>query len=541
MIDDIISIVRDVSNIAAGTASQANADNGGRNYNVGKAANDASMLLSLKHRAMSISEQARKSIMVYPVLISSSIGDTKIAQNITKYLEIQYAVFTLLAVGINHDMTSTNVREQIMKISAENFKDTSLSTDSDFAKCALEAFTPYRFNEYTRVGPRIGANMKSIEGVIQEVTEQDVIDQAFDSIDNDNNLTTAEKVLAKTTLKKIINDREKEYESINKEKENVKKSASEVQKDRDALEEEKEEWKEIRNGRRIPEYNNPIPPPGPAPIDPNKYNGKKYTGNPKVDSKIDYYSQVAKYILNDAANNSYDKLAGSQRDVESKGQMTAQAFEKAISGLKAEPTIIKLDFDLGDNKISIPIAIKAAMHPIGSTEMRMLIESGIEGKMPSIRVAKALSGEISMVKDLIFQMDKAERDQKLYKILGRHPWFQRLQERKMKSHFNIFHKAVSGVGNVLPTSSLIVTKNDLTLSTRIPYTTFLKNEKLMKGILDSMYLLSIGVYEPELEQISFFFSGFSDPFIFSMSEISKGGVDANQMLLESLNNLSRKV
>ena len=57
--------------------------------------------MSGKYRAKSIAERARKSIMMYKVGVSASVGDLEIATKIGKYLETMYAIFTMINLGYN--------------------------------------------------------------------------------------------------------------------------------------------------------------------------------------------------------------------------------------------------------------------------------------------------------------------------------------------------------------------------------------------------------------------------------------------------------
>jgi hypothetical protein len=160
--------------------------------------------------------------------------------------------------------------------------------------------------------------------------------------------------------------------------------------------------------------------------------------------------------------------------------------------------------------------------------------------MPSIRNVRAATGELHIVRDLIFEIDKANKDKQIYNRLGRHPWFRKLIERKTASKLNPWRRG-AGERSILPTTTFVITKEDLVLSTKLDFSQFLKNQKLITKIMDSMFLLSIAVYEPELEQITFFYNGFKEPFTYAIKEIKKSNVDSNKDLYESLLNMSRRV
>jgi len=86
-----------------------------------------------------------------------------------------------------------------------------------------------------------------------------------------------------------------------------------------------------------------------------------------------------------------------------------------------------------------------------------------------------------------------------------------------------------------------MTKDDLVLSTKLDFSQFLKNNKLISKIMDVMFLLSIGIYEPELEQVTFFFIGMNEPQTYGLKEMEKGKKDDNADLFEALANMSRRM
>lgn len=68
----------------------------------------------------SITERARKSIFVYPVLFSSSMSDLEIDFAVSKFLELQYGIFTLMTVGLNPAISNGTIGEYLNSISAES-------------------------------------------------------------------------------------------------------------------------------------------------------------------------------------------------------------------------------------------------------------------------------------------------------------------------------------------------------------------------------------------------------------------------------------
>jgi len=68
----------------------------------------------------SITERARKSIFVYPVLFSSGMSDLDVDFKVSKFLELQYGIFTLLTVGLNPAVTNGTIGDYLNSISAED-------------------------------------------------------------------------------------------------------------------------------------------------------------------------------------------------------------------------------------------------------------------------------------------------------------------------------------------------------------------------------------------------------------------------------------
>ena len=95
--------------------------------------------------------------------------------------------------------------------------------------------------------------------------------------------------------------------------------------------------------------------------------------------------------------------------------------------------------------------------------------------------------------------------------------------------------------SIIPTSTFLMTKDDLVLSTKLDFSQFLKNNKLISKIMDTMFLLSIGVYEPELEQVTFFFNGMNEHQTYGLKEMERSKKDDNADLFEALANMSRRM
>ena len=81
--------------------------------------------IEVKEVKASKSSSKRKSIFVYPVLFSSGMSDLEVDFKVSKFLELQYGIFTLLTVGLNPAVTNGTIGDYLNSISAEDVDDIS--------------------------------------------------------------------------------------------------------------------------------------------------------------------------------------------------------------------------------------------------------------------------------------------------------------------------------------------------------------------------------------------------------------------------------
>jgi len=420
MIGDIIEIAE-----AVGKLSSAGSDAAKTGATI------ATSVMDSRAAVTSISEKARKSVMMYKVWMSASIRETDLAQHINKWLENMYSIFTMLVLGFN-PMAKDNddVRSIISGVSAESFKP---EYNTKIQEAAIAKAMTMMDSERSSSSPRIGRGYKSTE---------------------DWNDDLAESI-----------------------------------------------FKQLKNSKSEP-----------------------------IKGKIEETRFIN--VLKDLDTHSY-------------------------------PTIVKMKVNAHGKSFDIPIAIKCNMYPMGSEETRLLIESGISGKMfDYLRKIKWRSGEISTLA-WIFNTDIAEKSRKLYEKLGRNPMFIELQQRKAASKRSFWGKFLSRFGsefaetdddksaykqinaaiaNVPPTSSLIVSKDDLVAATRLNIEHFTKNEGFVNRFMKDNFLLCLGIVDHATNEFTCFIMGYKQPFRMTFDELTKsydGG--AEKAMSESIKILATKV
>ena len=431
MIGDILDIAAAVGSLADNSSKVGTA--------VGTAANIGRSYADSKTAVMSIAEKAKKSIMMYKVWMSASVRETELAQNINKWLEGMYSIFTMLVLGFNPlARDNDELKNVVSGISAESFKP-DWNTKSQEA--ALTQAMTVLDSERKTSTPRIGKNYKSVEA---DNTIASTVANAINS-------TLDDRAVREAALK-------------------------------------------------------------------NKVTEAKF---------VDYMK-----ALN---TNSY-------------------------------PTIVNMEINLGggkDNKINIPLAIKCNVYPMGSDETRLLVESGISGKMfDYLRKIKWRSGEISTLA-WIFNTDIAAKSRELYAKLGRNPMFQELQQRKAASKRSFWGKFLTRFGseyaddksdreayktinaaiaNVPPTSSLILSSDDIVAATRLNIEHFTKNDGFVNRFMKDNFLLCLGIVDHALSQCTFFIMGYKQPFKLSFDELkNQANQDSNKTLADTVKMLAAKV
>lgn len=485
---------------------------------LGDMASNSFDLATGKFRAKSIAERARRSILMYKVGVSTSVEDLDLSSNIAKYLETMYAIFTMINLGYcPFSDSNDDIRKVIDSVSAESFNPLN-AMNSDVNRSlaiAMKDYAPPKIKKGSRLGRNASAESDGWDGFSGFLDKWNAGDlpMPIDLMNKTDAATFIDLVKSmnesRLNNEKILNERVKREGELEKRKYEAEKHKLEAEK-----RENEAKLKELWN-----KYN----------LDEN-YNAK-YSKN---------------FALDDASL-----------------RVRRDAFIKKLDAndIKAVPTIVSLQTKYGE----IPLAVKANLYGIAAEEIKSIIESALSGKAYSfLRFVKWRSGEISTLAWL-FNTDLAEKDKKLYKSLGKNPWYIDLMKRRAAAKSVSFAKfAVNSIkddakygSNVSkdylkevktdintmkdlpPTGSLIITKNDLLTATNLDISHFMKNEKLLKSIMKNLYLLCLGIVDPDTETVQFFFDGYTYPFLVKFGELKKGK-DPNQSLYDTMKELAKR-
>lgn len=444
-------------------------------------------------RVQSIAEKARRSVMMYKVLMSAGIRDAQLAGYINKYLENMYSIFTLITLGYNPVANDNNgINSIVDSVSAESLKFENLFSNDPMRR-AYSSEMLYLADHTRSSGPRIGRKFSA---------ESDPYDQGYNAgyrqgkNDEQNSLRREEFEYRKNKDSQDAKDRLDKYDQDRQDKLDKEARDRQDKLDRDTYQRTRDNIQDMKD--------------------------------------------LAK-------NNRMEEL----RFIDSVSKNTSNAY----------PTIISMKVTVNYKSYNIPIAVKCNIYPVGSEELRLLIESGISGKPSTmLRKIKWRSGEISTL-DYIFNTDIAKRDKKLYEKLGRNPWYQELQKRKTASKAGFWTKILASAsgkydreenskaqavltgyrGDIPPTASLVVTTDDLVSATRLNLEHFTKNDGFIEKFMKESFLLAFSIVDLAAEQVKTFFMGYKNPFIISFDDLKREAGDPNKALYDSLRDLARKV
>lgn len=516
--------------------------------------------LSQLNNTKSITERAKKALFIYPVLFSPGVTEIDLATKISKFLEIQYGIFTIMTVGLNPSVEDGNISNYLNSIATEGYeidenikcKIQNVNPDhveifyQDYQRenegifdpyiAATEAYNPnYRhrkeaFGDYAEKIAKADSAMDDMNKMINSTDDVDKNDfnsklsdfkDALNDIDHLNE--HQQKIYSDfySTASQFASGRVTQEEAQAKAEMNNAKSSG----DKKRYEEAKKEYDKIAKEARE--------------------NDKFYRETLKaIKDKIDKTPIVDDLDGKNPLDISDETLTG---------RASIEKYDVIKDLTKANPTMISLKVKIKgyDSDFVIPIGLKASPHFVNQEDLATLLDAAIEDKRVLTRIVRLTSGEISFFKDFLLGLDRIKRDQKLYARFGQHPWYQQFMQRKeargwkrlgiiLSGLFSKLKGITSATSNYLPTASLVLTTDELEKGAKMKYGFLLKHEKILWDILIHLGLLCICIYNPELETCNFYFNGFKKPMLVPLSQMKSDKTDPNAELAKAFNTMLKR-
>lgn len=131
------------------------------------------------------------------------------------------------------------------------------------------------------------------------------------------------------------------------------------------------------------------------------------------------------------------------------------------------------------------LGVKAILHPISSDEIIENVQRVLKNQNPIFKFIRWTTGEISLVKNLILNLDDIKSDA-LYKAHGRNPWFSQLKKLKEK-RFGVHDFTVPHA--LIPNSTLVITQYEVDYL-KNKYAINLEDVKIARRMIDSLFLMA---------------------------------------------------
>lgn len=432
---------------------------------------------ALFSKAKSISAQASKYVMEYPVACSTAVSDFNTALAITKQVEFDCARFIILASGLNPIIKSGSgdtIEAHINQLVSSYESYSGIKVSITPATESFEAAGYEYLNKY--YSRELYSTYKDNNELDNHLSTEDVVnvDDANDP-DPDNTQHFAEK---------------KYYYYIT----------------------------EIDRYRRehLTRHNDTYPP-------------IEHIIGEKPDNYAKEWEQAKEY---------FEKTKNDDRNISA---ISVSDFEKVYSRLgKVNPTVITLrlyiqDGSGVDREIQMPLAIKATLQFIDTVDIRDMLDGVKYRGRNLLNFFKMTTGEISFFKDWLLALDSAKNDIERERTIGHTPFFRRLMNNKSRYKFKSIAQTIPFLKNLiakksqqdLPMCTLIIDESELH-TLKIKLNDCVKNRsKYIDPILDQFMLLGLGIVDETNDTIYFFYSGEENPTIAKISDLGTNGGSAN--------------
>lgn len=453
---------------------------------------------SLFAKAKSISAQASKYVLEYPVACSSSITDFNTALAITKQIEFDCARFIILASGLNPviktgsgDTIEAHINSLISSYESYSGIKVKISpATTEFEMAGEEYMAKYYSSEAYSI---YNMDTSTTELFSSEGSTVDIDDDDADT----NNSSSSENY--------------KTFEGKGGYKEIIKDAFS---------------------------INHPVNDGYFPPIE-------DIIGQRPSDSTAGEEWDKAKLY--------YEKCYEISRINTSASSNSVNLVSKLG---KVAPTIITLNLFIQDGngvdrEIQLPLAIKATLQFIDKLDVYdMLSDVKIRGKR-LLDFIKMTTGQISFFKDWLLALDTAKKDTERERTIGHTPFFRALMNNKSKWKFKTVFGSIPIIKNFiagktqrdLPMCTLILDEQELSpLGCKL--SDILRNRaKFIDPIIDEFMLLGIGIIDHESDILYIFYSGETSPVTAKISDLTESSKSQNMSndLAKALANMSKLV
>ena len=196
------------------------------------------------------------------------------------------------------------------------------------------------------------------------------------------------------------------------------------------------------------------------------------------------------------------------REVKKANDMMPYAMQVRLMAVNDKKEFVQfMDFVLG---------VKTILHPVDSDDVLENIGRVMQNRSPMFKFLKWTTGEISLFKNLILNLDDIKSDV-INKSSGKSPWFnklKRLKERKVGVH------DVTVPHALIPNSTLVITSYEadyLRRHSAIDVT----NAKTARRLIDSLFLMAFIVVDEGTGTVDILYDGKSNYQTYALETLER--------------------
>lgn len=220
-----------------------------------------------------------------------------------------------------------------------------------------------------------------------------------------------------------------------------------------------------------------------------------------------------------------------------KNSLDRQATSVKISEKNAAPKIVDRDFKkanemvpfgiqvrliaVNDKKefvqyVDFIVGVKTVLHVVTSEEIVENIARVLQNKSPLFKFLRWTTGEISLVKDIILNIDDMKFDA-VNRAKGNSPFFstlQRLKKRKIGvSNFTVPHA-------LIPNATVVITSYEAnTLEQK--YSINVRDERIAKKLIDNMFLMAFIIMDEGSNTVSVLYDGDDSYQVYALETLER--------------------
>lgn len=511
----------------------------------------------------SISKRASEGTLQFPVLVSSAL-DIETAQNICKALERNYSTFAQIAFSHtpidtwNKKWTSTDYLRKF-------HQNTGIKTDKHDVMSALNNL----IDSYTEIDNgniiTYGAVYETSTGRITASNKE----QLFDVLEHVRHDILNNKYIPKAEVIYNFNDKDlnAKYNRIvteaGNDQHNKRMRAETKRHNRTTEHQQKKQNEEVARHNREVEAETRRHNEAEEQHKRDQFAHQQAVDNEKL--SIDHADLVYR-IQNDKFNQDFkEKEFGyRQKRDEIDDKFRKKQFEYTKKRDKLQSRSIELNKDmLQDNDVKksnelvatilhvrvrlvnkkdedmgivdFNVGIKCIMHPIKSNDMVNNLVNGCRNNDKIFRFLRWTTGEVSFLKDLVFNLREIQTDVANYKM-GSSRWWLSLKRRKSLSKLK--DSFLLGIGGLLPNATIVTTAEEVEyIKTQYGFDLF--NPIFFNKIIDEYFLLGFVIVDNSAEIAHFLFEDQTDFQTLTFSALEKASANDERKFKEMLKIVNR--